>query len=121
MTLFGKTVSTLEECEKALQAFNNDTILSTSATERLSKVRPVVGSLDGLRAVADKFKKNAEETDPAKKTYGSGMVLKVLAFYDRFVQASATAHEIEVMFVNLSSRSPIPFCPCSMATSRDRM
>eukprot|EP00976_Prorocentrum_cordatum_P105654 1194302-Prorocentrum_minimum.AAC.5 len=96
MTLFRKTCSTLEECEKVLQAFQDADASPASAIERLAKVRDLVDNLEKLREVADKFKKNADETDPEKKTYGASMVQKVLAFYEHFTVTSAATHELLV-------------------------
>ena len=40
----------------------------------------------GAKGQVDKFKKNAEETDPEKKMYGPAMVTKCLGLAEKFAK-----------------------------------
>lgn len=51
---------------------------------------------------AKKLKKGAEEADPEKRTYGPGMVQKILAFYTRYEAAQATVSQLMVRCLKYS-------------------
>lgn len=94
MTLFSKTVSQLDEIEKGVNAEKEVDRTSTSAIEQKINLSALSEELNSIRPTADKLKKNADETDAEKKVYGPGMVKKVLAFYERFLEIDASLSEI---------------------------
>eukprot|EP00854_Cymbomonas_tetramitiformis_P004630 gene4630-5671_t len=94
MTLFSKTVSQLDEIDKAVNAQKEVDRASISAIEQKIILSALFEDMNSIRPTADKFKKNADETDTEKKVYGPGMVKKVLAFYERFLAVDASLAEI---------------------------
>jgi hypothetical protein len=117
-TLYARTESTVTALEAAL-AKEGGPAPAGQARVALHDATVLVLTAAELEPAVVKMKTAADETDPNKKTYGAGMVAKVLALHARFVAvAEAAAHAKARHPPAYAPTTPQSPTPCSTATCR---
>ena len=82
MTLFKRTEGTLDDLDKVLASLEADA--GADVVDRKRRLDELTEMAFTLSQNCSKLRKAAEESDPAKRTYGDSMSKKVLELCDRF-------------------------------------
>ena len=82
MTLFKRTEGTLDDLDKVLASLEADA--GADVVDRKRRLDEMTEMAGTLAQNCSKLRKAAEESDPAKRTYGDSMSKKVLELCDRF-------------------------------------